>query len=111
VADFLFVDDLKYETHLLIAKEMDTSSARAALRAAQPALEKYPAFDDEAKIEAELRQAADRLGCKYAHFFGTLRVAVTGKTASPPLMTSMRVLGREKTLQRIERAITMLDRA
>ncbi len=110
VVDFLFVDDLKYDTNLLIGKGMDANSAVAALRAAQMTLEKYQAFGDEERIETELRAAADRLGCKYAQFFGTLRVAVTGKTASPPLMISMRVLGREKTMRRIDRAITLLEK-
>jgi glutamyl-tRNA synthetase len=108
IVDFLFVENLDYDSQLLISKGMDATSAVAALQAARATLEKYAAFDDEEKIEAELRQAADRLGCKYAQFFGTLRVAVTGKTASPPLMRSLRVLGREKTFARIERGIKRL---
>lgn len=111
VVDFLFLDDLTYDPQLLIGKGMDAKSALASLRAAQTTLDKHPAFEDEEKIEAELRAASDHLGCKYAQFFGTLRVAVTGKTASPPLMGSMRVLGREKTLRRIERAVKMLEKA
>jgi glutamyl-tRNA synthetase len=110
IADFLFVDELEYDPQSLIGKGMDTASAATALRTAQATLEKYPegAFDDEEKIEAELRAASDKLGMKYALFFGTLRVAATGKTVSPPLMGSMRILGSEKTLRRIARAITAL---
>ncbi len=111
VVDFLFVEDLKYDPQLLIGKGMDAKSALTSLRAAQTTLENYPTFDDEEKIEAELRAASDQLGMKYAQFFGTLRVAVTGKTASPPLMSSTRVLGHEKTLRRIERAAMMLEKA
>lgn len=106
--DFLFVDDIEYDPQLLIGKGMDAAMALAALRAAQATLEKYASFDDEEKIEAELRAASDQLGIKYAQFFGTLRVAVTGKTVSPPLMGSMRILGREKSLRRVARAIKML---
>ncbi len=109
MADFLFADDLEYDPQLLIGKGMDARSALVALRAAQAVLEKYPAFDDEEKIEAELRAASDQLGMKYASFFGALRVAVTGKTVSPPLMGSMRILGREKTLRRIARAMQVLN--
>ncbi|MBI3914964.1 MAG: glutamate--tRNA ligase [Chloroflexi bacterium] len=117
MVDFLFADELEYDPQLLIGKGMDgtsplksagSSTARAALRAAQSVLEKYSAFDDEEKIEAELRAASDHIGMKYAQFFGALRVAVTGKTVSPPLMGSMRVLGRAKTLHRIERAVAAL---
>ncbi len=116
LADYLFVSDLEYDPKLLIGKAdaapqkgARSSSALAALRAAQATLEKYPSFDDEERIEAELRADAEKLGQKNAQFFGTLRVAVTGKTVSLPLMGSMRLLGQEKTLQRIARAIAMLE--
>ena len=104
LADFLFTDDLEYDPQLLIGKGMDAPSTLAALRAAQSVLEKYTVFDDEEKIEAELRATADQLGMKYAQFFGVLRVAVTGKTVSPPLMGSIRLVGRERTLRRLARA-------
>jgi glutamyl-tRNA synthetase len=109
LVDFLFVEEVEYDARLLIGKGMDTATARAALHAAQATLEKYAAFDDEEKIEAELRADAEKLGMKNLQFFGALRVAITGKTASPPLMRSIRILGREKTLRRIARALTMLD--
>jgi glutamyl-tRNA synthetase len=109
MADFLFADELEYDPQLLIGKGMDAKSAQAALRAAQSVLEKYASYADEEKIEAELRAAADQLGMKYAPFFGTLRVAVTGKTVSPPLMGSIQILGREKTLRRIQRALRELE--
>jgi hypothetical protein len=38
-----------------------------------------------------------------------LRVAVTGRSVSLPLMGSMRLLGPEKTLRRLDRAITLLE--
>ena len=108
--DFLFTADLEYDPQLLIGKGMDAASTLAALRAAQATLEKYAAFDDEAKIEAELRAAADQLGMKYAQFFGALRVAVTGKQVSPPLMGSIRILGHDRTLRRITRAVLALGK-
>lgn len=115
LADFFFEEHLEYDPKLLIGQKtespfgMDAASALAALRAGQSTLEKYPAFEEEEQIEAELRAAAERLGLKNAQFFGTLRAAVTGKTVSPPLMGSLRILGRDKTLRRIARAITLLE--
>ncbi|HEX8002172.1 MAG TPA: glutamate--tRNA ligase [Mycobacteriales bacterium] len=56
-------------------------------------------------IEAALRTAlVDGLGLKPKHAFGPLRVAVTGRTVSPPLFESMELLGRETTLARLDRA-------
>ncbi|MBM3129166.1 MAG: glutamate--tRNA ligase [Chloroflexi bacterium] len=109
LVDFLFEEDLEYDPQTLIGKGMDAASALAALRAARATLDKHVSFDDEEKIEAELRADAEKLGMKNLQFFGALRVAVTGKTVSPPLMSSMRILGREKTLRRIARAISALE--
>jgi glutamyl-tRNA synthetase len=110
LADYLFVRDLEYDPKLLIGKG-DASSARAALSAAQTTLEKYSTFDDAEKIEAELREDAERLGQTNAQFFGTLRVAVSGRTVSLPLMGSLRLLGQEETLRRLARAREILERA
>ncbi len=43
--------------------------------------------------------------------FMCLRVAVTGSRVSPPLFESMELLGRERTLGRIKRAISRIDEA
>ena len=37
--------------------------------------------------------------------FGSLRVAVTGRRVSPPLFESIELLGRERTLARIDAAL------
>jgi glutamyl-tRNA synthetase len=59
-----------------------------------------------ADIEAALRTAlVDGLGLKPKHAFGPLRVAVTGRTISPPLFESMELLGRDVTLARLRSAI------
>jgi glutamyl-tRNA synthetase len=41
-------------------------------------------------------------------FFGTLRVAVTGRTATPPLFETMEVVGRERVLSRLGTAVVRL---
>ena len=74
------------------------------LDAARSALAGVPAWDT-ASIEAALRAAlVDGLGLKPKHAFGPLRVAVTGRTVSPPLFESMELLGRETTLSRLDAA-------
>jgi glutamyl-tRNA synthetase len=39
-----------------------------------------------------------------------LRVAITGRTASPPLFATMEVLGRETCLARLEDAVATLQK-
>jgi len=109
LAQFFFVDELDYTTDLLIVKKMDALSAVKALKASQTRLEQLAAFDAES-LEAVLRPLAEELGLKTGQLFGTLRVAVTGQTAAPPLFQTMAVLGRERCLKRIEAALNKLHR-
>jgi glutamyl-tRNA synthetase len=60
---------------------------------------------NRAAIEDALRSLAARLGLKPRKAFQPLRVAVTGSKVSPPLFESMELLGRERCLQRIARAL------
>ena len=54
-------------------------------------------------IETALRAAlVDGLGLKPKNAFGPVRVAVTGRTVSPPLFESLELLGKERSLARLE---------
>ena len=55
-------------------------------------------------IEAVLREMLEEMGLGAAKGLQPLRVAVTGSSVSPPLFESMAALGKEKTLERLERA-------
>ena len=109
LAEFFFVDELAYDANLLIGKNMSQESAAQAVRVAQQRLGQLEVFDAES-LEALLRPLAVELGLKTGQLFGTLRVAVTGRTAAPPLFQTMAVLGKERCLGRIEAALDRLDR-
>jgi len=66
-----------------------------------------PAFDEEI-LESALRALAEEMGLKVGQLFGVIRVAVTGKKVAPPLFGTLAILGREKVLQRMDRALEML---
>ncbi len=104
---FFFVDQPDYETSLLTGKNMDAESTVQALKAAQQRLRRLSAFDADS-LEGVLRPLAAELGLKTGQLFGVLRVAVTGRTAAPPLFQTMAVLGRERCLGRIEAALAKL---
>ncbi|CAM05321.1 glutamyl-tRNA synthetase [Saccharopolyspora erythraea NRRL 2338] len=75
--------------------------ARPVLEAAVSALEALPEWTTEA-IEAALKESVvDGLGIKPRKAFAPVRVAVTGRTVSPPLYESMELLGREVSLRRL----------
>jgi len=104
---FLFTDELDYEPGLLIVKRMDRESFVQALEAVRQRLTPLQAFDTSS-LEAVLRPLAAELGLKTGQLFGTLRVAVTGRTVAPPLFETMSVLGKERSLERIEAALDKL---
>lgn len=52
-------------------------------------------------IEQKVRSIAESKSWKPGQYFMMLRVAVTGKVATPPLFETMEVLGRQKCLARI----------
>lgn len=56
-----------------------------------------------------MRMLAEQLGLKTGQLFGILRVAVTGRTISPPLFETMEVIGKDTVLARIQQAIELLD--
>ena len=109
LTEFFFVDELDYDPALLIGKKMTQESSLQALDASKQRLEKLAAFDTES-LEGCLRPLAEELGLKAGQLFGVLRVAVTGRTAAPPLFQTMSVLGRECCLKRIETALDVLHK-
>ena len=109
LSEFFFIDDLVYDAGMLIAKKMDRESAVTALETAQERLGQLESFDTES-LEVLLRPLAEELELKTGQLFGTLRVAVTGRMAAPPLFQTMAVLGKEKCLRRIESALDKLGK-
>jgi len=74
----------------------------AVLRAAAVALASTEPFTP-ARIEEELRALCERLDVKPRVALQPIRIAVTGSKVSPGLFESIALLGRETTLQRLER--------
>ncbi|MGC8786616.1 MAG: glutamate--tRNA ligase [Anaerolineae bacterium] len=107
LVDFFFTEELHYDPQLLIQKGMDVEQTRQVLAESEQVLRTLPTFD-EADIEAALRAKAEEMGLKARQFFGTLRIATTGKEVAPPLFGTLAILGRDKVLKRIARARELL---
>jgi glutamyl-tRNA synthetase len=60
-------------------------------------------------MEPPMRELAKILELKTGQLFGSVRTAVSGRTATPPLFQMMEVLGHDITMQRIDQAIARLD--
>jgi glutamyl-tRNA synthetase len=101
-----------YDTEALLPKNRSPADVAAAVASARDLLAALTDADFAADVlEARCRTAAEELGWKAGDFFRPLRVAVTGRTVSPPLFGSMELLGREPVLARLDAAIGRLSAA
>jgi glutamyl-tRNA synthetase len=104
---FLFTEDIGYETKLLIPKKSDRISTAEALARARAVLADLERFTGEV-IRPALETLAEQLGWSRKDLNGAIRMAITGRDVGPPLYESLEVLGKEKSLRRIERAQELL---
>ncbi len=107
LTDFVFTDIDRPTIEKLLPKKMTPAQSLETVRQVQALLADLVHFDAES-MEAPLRQLAKDLDIKPGQLFGIMREALTGKQVSPPLFGSIEALGREKTLQRLERAEDVL---
>ncbi|GAB7004644.1 glutamate--tRNA ligase [Nocardioides sp. AN3] len=103
---FLFVA----EDHFTVdetdkAKLVDTDEGQAVVQAAYDALARVEPWS-AARISDALTQAlVEEMGLKPRVAFGAVRVAVTGRRVSPPLFESLELLGRDRSLGRLQSAL------
>jgi glutamyl-tRNA synthetase len=96
-----------YDATLLIPKKMELEETLDAMLAVQQTLDLVD-LDDEAGTEVRFRKLAEELGLKPGQLFMPIRVAVTGRTQSPGLFETMRVIGPERCRTRVAAAIDLL---
>jgi len=108
LASFFFLDELQYDTGLRLSGKLDAKSATKAIAVTSQRLVEISTWDDTT-LEGILRPLAVELNLSTGELFGLLRVAVTGRTAAPPLFQTMAVLGKEKCLRRFDRALQSLS--
>ena len=91
----------------LVQKKIKPVDAIRILSLCADAVQDIDPFEDE-KIESALRGLVEKLDYKTGQIFMTIRVAVTGKTVSPGLFETMRVLGKERVKKRLQESLCTL---
>ena len=104
---FFFQEPEQVQLPQLVPKGRDAAGTTAALTAAAAALRGLSDWTLET-IEPVLRSVADQCGWPARDLFMTLRVAITGRTVTPPLIESMGRLGKDRVLARLQRAAQTL---
>jgi glutamyl-tRNA synthetase len=102
-AAFYYLDELEYDDKA-VAKFF-TSEQPPIFTAVKNALAEAP-FDAEG-IERAFKQVLEETGLKFGKVGQPTRVALSGGTSAPGIYEVALVLGRERCIQRLDRAIEM----
>ena len=109
VLGFLFQEIETYSEVDAIPKKMDAAATVKVLDESMPLIAGLDEKSDE-QLEEEFRRLAESMDTKLGNLLMPVRVAVTGSRVSPPLFASIRVLGKEVSLQRIQRLKEFLQK-
>ncbi len=108
-AGFFFKDVVEPIPEELIAKDLDAKQCAQIGRKAYEILSALPDLN-HSTAEPPMRAYVEESGLSANQVFGILRVAMTGQKVSPPLFESIAIIGKEKSLSRLLRAIDILER-
>jgi glutamyl-tRNA synthetase len=99
-----------YDRSTLLGKRFanDPSTAIDALNATIDVTGRVAEWNAVA-LEAAIEPLCERFGLKRGDLFGLIRVAVTGRTVTPPLFESMEILGRERSLDCLDQSRRVLS--
>ncbi|HET6344374.1 MAG TPA: glutamate--tRNA ligase [Myxococcota bacterium] len=107
---FFFSGDVTYDADAqkeLVPKKRDVAAALGALEAVLEIIDAQPELVAPV-LEEELRKLCERLEWKTKELFMPVRVAVTGRKATPPLFETMAILGKERCRRRLRGALAWL---
>lgn len=108
-----FFEELpEYDTSMYIHKKMKTNEETSleVLKELLPVLEKQDDYSNDALFETLKGYVAEK-GCKNGYVMWSVRTAVSGKQNTPGGATEiMEVLGKEESLDRIRKAIELLEK-
>ncbi len=102
-ADFFLVDTFEYQPKS-VKKVLRKAGAEEILREVFGLLQELVEWGAEA-LEALLRQVSERREVGFGKVAQPLRVALSGRHTTPGITETMQLLGRDRSLARIERCL------
>lgn len=108
MAGFFFRAEVEPNPEELVGKNMTAAESAAAAQKVLELMQTMPDMNVNT-VEPPVRELVEGMGYTVGQVFGILRVAVTGQRVSPPLFESIEIIGRDKVLQRIKKAIELLQ--
>jgi glutamyl-tRNA synthetase len=107
-ARFLYVETLELDE--AAARKFLTAEIAEPLADLRAALADVPAWE-EPELERALNAVVERRGLKLGKLAQPLRVAITGRTASPGIFETLAALGRDWSLARLDAALERIRAA
>jgi glutamyl-tRNA synthetase len=98
---------IEYDPDAVAKQWKDRAGTRTLLAAVRDSLASTEPWEPEV-MEANLRGLAERLSTGAGKLFQPLRVALTGSAASPGIFDVLKLLGRERSLERIDAAVSYI---
>ena len=100
-------ETVEYEDEA-VRKHLGVPGLTQHVNALAQALREVMPFDEQ-HVEAAVRRTAEQQDIKAAPLIHATRVAVTGRTASPGIFEVLVLLGRDRTLARLDRLAAFLE--
>ncbi len=103
---FFFADTIEYD-QAAVDKFLKKEGVGELLKEVHTGIFRVDTFDKKT-LEDSLRALTERLGVGFSKLAQPMRVAITGKSVSAGIFETMELLGREKTLKRLDYTIKNL---
>ncbi len=103
---FLF-EEPDFDPKEMVPKKLDRGETAALLEAVLPLVAQIPDATDE-ENEERFRAKAAALETRLGNLLMPIRVAITGSRVSPPLFGSIRLLGADSSVRRVQKALQRL---
>ena len=104
---FYYQDAISYEPDA--ARKFLTPDALTALKALTPKLEALEDYTEQA-LEEAFKAVMAETGLKLGKIAQPVRVALSGRAASPGIFEITAIIGKENTLARLRRAVEYIER-
>ncbi len=106
--EFLCLNDLPREMNAIFNKNVNKEIAKQVVEVVAQKFSSVAVFTVDS-IHKALEEVVAESGLKTGQVFPVVRIAVTGKKATPPLSESILALGKEKTLQRLAEMPALIE--
>jgi glutamyl-tRNA synthetase len=105
---YLFAEPPMPSKEEFFPKKVDLAETLALLKKARTITASLAEAPGDEEAESIVKSFAEKEGLKLGDLMMPLRVAITGQRVSPPLFGSLRLLGNEKAIARVDKALETL---